>query len=289
MSFKKLALVSAMFAATSGAFAMEALDEEALAATTGQDGITITLATQANLDVIIHDKDGLTGVTGFGTSHTNSGAIVLEGVAISNGAGGDASIAIKIDAGASAAAASDATLNINITTGTLALSLGSLGVANSSREAGTGWGYDAGTLASGLLNLGTLSMNGAVVNVQLGNEPSGDLIAINSTLTGGLTLSNVALNDVAGTVSGGSIRVGALSVTNAGGTALTVDLGINASATGLVVRVDQLGAGTGATAADGMAVTLADVRLGSAAMATIGDIEIRGLNLNGDTITVSGH
>ena len=59
MSFKKLALVTAMFAATSGAYAMEAMDDESMSAATGQDGITIGITTNAlTLDQRIHDRDG---------------------------------------------------------------------------------------------------------------------------------------------------------------------------------------------------------------------------------------
>lgn len=277
MSFKKLALVTAMFAATSGAFAMEAMDEESLAATTGQDGITINLATSANLNVIIHDKDGLTGTAQAGFA--NSGAILLSGITIDNGvANTDANIGITIDAGASVAAANDATLNIGITTGALRVGLGALSVANSAREGGVGWGIDAGTQSATLINLGSISTSGVAMNIQLGNEPQGDLIALNTTLTNGLTLTGVGLNDVN---SGGSISVGTLAVSDAGASAvLVVDLGINATATGLTVRVDTLGTG-------GMDVTMANVVLGGGA--SIGDVEINGLNLTGDTITISGH
>lgn len=271
MSFKKLALVTAMFAATSGAFAMEAMDEESLAATTGQDGITIGLSTQANLDVIIHDKDGF-------ATRTDSGAIVMTGIALSDGAGGDALIDITIDAGASAALANDATLNINVSMGAVQMDLGTLSVANSARTgAGVGWGIDAGTDSGALLNLGTVDLAGVDMNIQLGDEPQGHLIALNTTLTGGLTLTGFALNDVN---SGGSISVGTLQVTNAGGGNLAVDLGIDATATGLAVTVNTLGTG-------GMDVTMANVVLGGGA--SIGDVEIRGLDMTGDVITISGH
>lgn len=277
MSLKKLALVTAMFAATSGAFAMEAMDEESLAATTGQDGITISLATSANLNVIIHDKDGLTGTSQAGFA--NSGAILLSGISIDNGvANTDANIGITIDSGASAALANDATLNIGITTGALRVGLGTLTVANSARETGVEWGIDPGTQSAALLNMGSISTSGVAMNIQLGNEPQGDMIALNTTLTNGLTLTGSSLNDVN---SLGSISVGTLSVSDAGaGANLTVDLGINATATGLTVRVDALGTG-------GMDVTMANVVLGGGA--GIGDVEINGLNLTGDTITIRGH
>ena len=108
---KKLALVSAISMISAGAFAMEAMDDESMAATTGQDGITIkvipgqftdatAMATAAAAgykagpdvkalgiasgykglsvgEIRIHDDDGL-GVQG--TDNTaNSGALVIGG------------------------------------------------------------------------------------------------------------------------------------------------------------------------------------------------------------------
>lgn len=65
---KKLILASAITAASTSAFAMQALDDEALSATTGQDGLTITLGTDINIGALrILDKDGLTGSNVAGT------------------------------------------------------------------------------------------------------------------------------------------------------------------------------------------------------------------------------
>ncbi len=44
---KKLALVSAISMISAGAFAMEAMDDESMAAATGQDGITINIVPDA--------------------------------------------------------------------------------------------------------------------------------------------------------------------------------------------------------------------------------------------------
>lgn len=43
-ALKKLALVSAVSMISAGAFAMEAMDDESMAAATGQDGITIKVS-----------------------------------------------------------------------------------------------------------------------------------------------------------------------------------------------------------------------------------------------------
>lgn len=279
MSLKKLALVTAMFAATSGAFAMEAMDEESLAATTGQDGISIALSTSAAVNVIVHDKDG------FGTL-TDSGAIVLTGIKL-NGAGGvgKAAVDIDIDAGASAATVDDAILNIGVSLGAAQIDLGALSVANSSRTgAGVGWGTDAGTDSGTLLDLGVIDLAaGTTINLQLGNELQGHMIVMDTTLTGGLSLSGVGLNDVGGLITGGSISVGTLNVNNAGASNdLDAIIGVDATTTGLVLTLTQVGDAT-----NGLDVTMANVVLGGGA--GIGDVEIVGLNVNGDTVTVSGH
>ena len=111
---KKLALVSAVSMISAGAFAMEAMDDESMAAATGQDGITILIApgtrtaaeltalgvsaaSQTAIDlttngvpgadgvfkglsinqVVIHDDDGWTVAQGGTAATANSGAIVI--------------------------------------------------------------------------------------------------------------------------------------------------------------------------------------------------------------------
>jgi len=115
---KKLALVSAVSMISAGAFAMEAMDDETMSATTGQDGITILIApaakstadlnalgvsatSQAAIDVAgptgpgadglfkglsiaqinIHDDDGLANAApGSNGTTANSGALVIGGI-----------------------------------------------------------------------------------------------------------------------------------------------------------------------------------------------------------------
>lgn len=121
---KKLALVSAISMISAGSFAMEAMDEETMSATTGQDGITINIVpdaisyTSANAmgvtddtmklistvsggpaplykglsigEIRVHDDDGLGTL---GTDDTaNSGALVIGG-----GADGATAAQIKAD------------------------------------------------------------------------------------------------------------------------------------------------------------------------------------------------
>ena len=79
--------------------------------------------------------------------------------------------------------------------------------------------------------------------------------------------------------------MGALSITDNGGTGdLTTNIGVDVAANGLVITMTQLGDAT-----NGINLTMAGVAMGNASAASIGDVEIIGLNLNGDTIRVSGH
>ena len=128
---KKLALVSAVSMISAGAFAMEAMDDESMAAATGQDGITILIApdskttaevtalgvsatTRAAIDLTtngvpgadgkfkglsiaqinIHDDDGLANnaTLGGNANTVNSGALVIGGNAAGLDRNGDAAV-----------------------------------------------------------------------------------------------------------------------------------------------------------------------------------------------------
>jgi len=125
---KKLALVSAISAISVSAFAMEAMDDEAMATTTGQDGITINIVPDAisrtdaaamgvtaptmNLisnnapaykglsisEIRVHDDDGL-GTLGTDAT-ANSGALVIGGSAAAQDLNADGD---TLDIGESAA------------------------------------------------------------------------------------------------------------------------------------------------------------------------------------------
>ena len=91
--FTKLALVSSM-AISANAMAMQSMDDAALSAATGQDGINIGIGiSKIEIDkVLIHDNDGLTNTTLGGTS--TAGAIVIQG----NGTGLTATKGVVITA-----------------------------------------------------------------------------------------------------------------------------------------------------------------------------------------------
>ena len=111
--FTKLALVSSM-AVSANAMAMQSMDDAALSAATGQDGINIGIGISKIeiAKVLVHDNDGLvysgtaptTGQAGFGGTGTGvagvgAGAIVIKG----NGSGKTSTNGIVIEAPVNAA------------------------------------------------------------------------------------------------------------------------------------------------------------------------------------------
>ena len=366
---KKLALVSAVSMISAGAFAMEAMDDETMAATTGQDGITILVApgtrtttqlgnTAGNLgvsaatlsaldiidaaggntatanntfkaisikQVVIHDNDGWTAAHGGTADTANSGALVIgDGSTIDSTvivANDTAPISILIDSvgdsNGSSNAGGGAMLNVRISTPTLGIKVGSVGIADSYNTGSNGLDDSALTTADAALspddvdNAGAVNGNGnrgriaimngmeiilgaTTINIQLGNESQGSMIAVNAAIVGGLTINNFALNDTAGAVRGGSIGASSLSLVDVGGANLTAGVAVDVGADpvsvtsplgeGLYVTLGQLGHAT-----NGANLTLNNQYLGSNTANDLGDVQMLGLNLNGTTLVIRGH
>ncbi|MCU4503552.1 protein FilA [Acinetobacter sp. WU_MDCI_Abxe161] len=280
--FTKLALVSSL-AISTNAMAMQSMDDAALSAATGQDGINIGIALGAggiSIDkVFIHDNDGLDPATGITGAAATAGAIVVSGVGVTQVDPTTNLLDLKIDS-VGAAGNNGAFLNVAANVGAVNVSVGSIGVGTSgtlnTTTAVRGITETAPTeIISGLdLSLGAIS-----ANVQLGATPQGAMIKVNSALKGGLTLSNFGINDAAG---GGQIVLDKVMVRGAGNTTgdLDVDANISVVPTGLKIQNNS---------AQGMNVYVQGVHLGSNTAASIGDVEIQGLNVGTSTITISGH
>jgi len=357
---KKLALVSAVSMISAGAFAMEAMDDETMSATTGQDGIKINvvLPTIADSDnggtgagaaygdgtvfglsdldatptgtttgapdaayiantifrkglvinqVIVHDGNGLTGL-GLASNPADDGAIL-----IGNGTAADSTviyeegtgatltpIVLEIDATGNAnndASNTDAMLNIKVTLPTLHIKTGAIYVANSN-----GAGVAVDNASAAIMNGNEIVLGASTMNIQLGNENQGGMIVMNTSLTGGLTINNFALNDVGGSVKGGSIAVASMGIKNQSNADLSLGVRIDAADSvsnpgavfgqgavynGLVITLTQFGdnvvAGLG-----GADITMTGVKLGSAAQAALGTVEIKGLQLAGTSLVIMG-
>jgi hypothetical protein len=268
--FKKLVLASAVLAASSSAFAMEAMDDESMSSTTGQDGLTITLDSTINdLAITYVDRDGY-GVSGF----TEAGAVVIGSAA----AGIDLNlvdVVVTIDAGGSAGTASGSgMLNINVGMATSTIGLGNvvIGVADASNTTGSSSvGAVVGILSFDASAALTIAGNANLMNIQLGNEDQGAMIRATANL-GNVTLTGLSINDTS--VGGGSISIGVLELNN-----VQLDASIDVVAGGLqIVSNSSIGE-----------VGMERVVLGGGS--AIGDIYITGLGGVGEssTILVTGH
>lgn len=332
--FTKLALVSSI-AFSANAMAMQAMDDAALSSTTGQDGLSIGLGiSKVTVDkLFVHDNDGLSNTALGGTS--TAGAIVIQGttdaanakeITLTDGSkissadfgvfvganykdGGAflldthnlADLVIDTDAGT--AAKGGAFINVAAQVSGLEIHIGEIGVTASGtqgtatsaiRRGGDSSNYNA--ILSGLgIKTGIMS-----ANVQLGAAPQGAMIKLNSVMQGGLEITDLGILDSSTkgvTGVAGEILIDSIKVANTDSNDLDLKSAISvygASAnTGngflRIVNDD----------AKGIDTYVKGVHLGSAAAASIGDIEVQGLRtyyspaqgqfVPGSVITVSGH
>jgi hypothetical protein len=244
---------------------------------TGQDGINIGITTNnLNLDVYVHDKDGLTGSSLTG----DSGAIVIEGMAINTNGG---EIGIEIDADGNSGAG---VLNVGVSLpNNIEIVTGDLSVADSDRDTGA-WGIVAGTQSNTILKSSTITLGATNLNIQLGNEVQGAMIALDTTITNGITVTNGGLLDANAVPTTPGEDVGilfdSLAIKNNGNADLTVAANVDVVNDGLVVALTTLGD------AGGVDMRIENQRLGAESTNPLGDIEIVGLNLNGTTLRIGG-
>ena len=339
--FTQLALVSAI-AVSGNAMAMQALDDTQLSATTGQDGITLTIKPPVKAftgltagrggviaidHIYVHDNDGAVGAV----TTAAAGAITLDGFAIA----GNQPIVVKIDADGNGAGAGNgnAFLNVNVALPSeLVIRTGDIGVAASNRTSASAASV-RGVLTknSHILDTIDVKLGGAVMNIQLGNEVQAGstgtgnattMIKLSGSVTNGISIIGLSLDDNSGVAAaaaiagvdnsspadgdfddagdvapqaaklgttGGSITIGEILIRDsAGGANLTLATDIDVSANGLILTV-------GGTKTD---IMLSNVVLGGAAAvagvnidttASIGDVEIVGLDMVGAQIAISGH
>lgn len=321
----KLALVSSM-AVSANAMAMQSMDDAALSAATGQDGINIGIALGDNAaldaklgttgnkgilidNVYVHDNDGLAaagnpGDAGYGGT-AKAGAISIQDIVITQtGTGNFLDLVIDTDKGLNSdAATNNAFLNVNATVGAMNVSLGSIGIASSNGDTGiadaTGTGTGTQTAVRGVINTPNeiltgldLSLGSISANVQLGNAPQGAMIKVDSTLNGGLAISNLGINDnsASAVADRGQIYLDNIYVRgqNTGASANSGDITVNAD-----ISVTKDGLVVQSKSDQALNVYVQGVRLGAQATgstnSSIGDIEINGLHAGYSTITIAGH
>ncbi|MEG1696657.1 MAG: pilus assembly protein FilA [Acinetobacter sp.] len=326
--FTKLALVSSM-AISANAMAMQSMDDAALSAATGQDGINIGIGiSKIEIEkVLIHDNNGLTNATLGGTS--TAGAIVIKG----NGTGLTATNGVVITAPMLNATTvdntralashnlADLTIDTDAGTGTngaflnvaaavsgLDIYIGEIGVSGSNAVGSTvRRGNDAANynkILSGL-TIKTGIMN---ANIQLGAAPQGAMIVLNTTMQGGLEIKDLGIVDsstktgtadgTAGNRAAGQIYLDSIRVSDANATNLTVNAAVS-----VVGKEDtnngylRIVTGSGATTPK-TDMYIKGVHLGSQTAGSIGDVEVQGMqtyyfngttNVPGSVITISGH
>lgn len=280
----KLALVSSI-AISANAMAMQAMDDESLSSTTGQDGISIGIKIDGGAitvgQLLIHDNDGLDDTALGGT--TTAGAIVIgkgdatPGVKITQTDPNVNLLNLKLDTDAGTGT-SGAFLNIAATVTGLKAEIGSIGVgASNAKTAGSVVrGTIAGNTVNEILTGLTLELGTVAANIQLGATPQGAMISLNSQIAGGLKLTNLGIKD---NVGGGSIVLDSIQVVKTGQTFLDANAKIGVTTAGLYIT----------PVAQDISAYIGGVRLGSAAASSIGDIEIKGLNMGASTITITGH
>ena len=326
-AFQKLALVSAI-AMTSSVYALEVADDATLAGATGQQGIDIQILLPDNLggtagvhgitigQVNIHDGDGYAAIAG------NSGALQIGDrtagdrvtlscagagcvigatpASIAAGAAGKAGIfaAIDMEGGATP------TLNINVFTPTLTITTGNIYVADSV-DANIGQNAASTQNKIKLLDSMTVTLGGMNLNIQLGTEvqtvASGatTMIKLDSTITGGLTITGFALNDSSSnqTISIGTQKIIGAGPAGPGSSDVVLKAGVDVVAavagppaylSGLQITLDQFGvSGDPTSVGGGVNISMETIKLGSSPV--MGSVELRGLNLNGTQLIIAGH
>ncbi|WP_179993977.1 DUF6160 family protein [Acinetobacter sp. YH1901136] len=343
--FTKLALVSSI-ALTTNAMAMQAMDDTALSATTGQDGLSIGIGiSKIEIEkLLIHDNDGLAakgaaGDAGFGGTG-NAGAIVIKGNGVDGNANKTHGIVIGanyddngaylltsrnladlvIDTDAGSTATGGAFINVAAQVSGLDIKIGEIGVSASNtidpnatniRRGHSDSNYNA--ILSGL-EIKTGKMD---ANIQLGAAPQGAMVKLNTTMVGGLEIKNLGILDnstkekavgAVGTTAittkeAGEIFIESIKIADADSKDLTLNQDIQ------VFNDAYVGGGTTLGKAAHIRIVSNDtgakdqyikgIHLGSRTAASIGDMEVQGLQTyystsqgsytKGAVITISGH
>lgn len=320
-TFTKLALVSSM-ALSANAFAMQAMDDSALSATTGQDGLSIGIGiSKIEIEkLFIHDNDGLNGTI------DNAGAIVIQG----NGIAGDANenfgivvganyddagayllesrnlADLKIDSDAGAGGGNTAFINIAADVSGLDIKIGEIGVTASGvqgsasttstlRRGGVDSNYNA--IISGL----SLKTGPMTANIQLGAAPQGAMIKLNTTMIGGLEINNLGILDnstASAERAAGEIFIESIKIADADANNLTIEQDVRVMGAS-VSNPDDKGYIQMISHGGAKDHYVQGVHLGSRDAASIGDVEIQGMQTYfspaagqyapGAIITIRGH
>ena len=259
-------------------FAMQPLNDQVLAQTTGQDGLTVTLTTAGtSARLLWHDNDGWAG---RGPDSSAGSLILGNDTAAGNFRINAGTTVITVDADAGASGTSPM-LNIGIKLpDQLEFSTGEVFIAKHESN-----GTVSNTVK--IMNDMTVQMHGLNLNMQLGNEAQGNMLLATGVIASGLRINNFGLLDGSASDSTHSygIGIGQILIKDSG--QVNNDLTLK----GIGVDVNSNGLFIGVLQSDDMDIQLRDVRMGNLADNTtsLGNAELRGINLMGSSMTISGH
>lgn len=289
--FNKLVLATAITAASSCSFAMQAMDDESLSAATGQDGITIRLdSSMTDLGIKWIDRDGIVGDAVFG----NSGAVSITPIGVVT-----TDLKIDIDAGGNAGtgAGTDGQLRINVFAGGVTKILlhdgvagaGTVGTVVGVADAGaTGSTIGAITPIISFDKTSELTIDaGMTMQIQLGKRAAGSHFLTASANLAGVTLNAMSIADAVG---GGSIGLGVISLGNiVSNTAIDVVSAANAPVGyGAGLKIDTTGTSIGSIGFENIQLGAPDFVTGTGRNNAIGDVYISNLSAS-NVIYVTGH
>lgn len=284
--FKKIALATAIAAIASSAFAMEALDEETLSATTGQAGLTISMGSNLSVQHLRYtDTDGITAAQAATwtpavvAGYNNRGTLDVANLAISA-----TNITLDLDVGSTTGAdttlgtADDVTsLFVSQSITGLNVSIGQL-TLDSDDVLRTGGALNSRSF--GALNLSDVTLSNSKMRI----TPGGATGAQGVTIANGGGLANISL-DFEYIDDGNSLSLG-------GATGNAADQGINI--VGLDQGTTQIDVVAGGLQLTTGAMTIQSVQLGGStgiqmAGQSIGQVALLGVTVGANTITVRGH
>lgn len=288
-----LTLVASAVLISTQAMALQQMDDAALSATTGQDGISLGIGiSEIKIDKLhVFDSDGLSdkatvpGSTTAITGGTNgAGAITISNLKLTTNAasaltsGNFADITIDTDGGKDG---KSPFINIGAAVTGLNVELDGIKVNNATKDATTGL-MKVGESEAVILDQLSLKTGATTANIQLGNTPQGAMIKLDGSMVGGLEINNLSLKDAS--AGGGSIILGKIKVNDTGSEDLGLKADVAVTTNGLKVTALQ----------NKTDVYVQSVKLGSVASKSIGDIQVSGLQISnangaGAVITVSGH
>jgi len=228
---KKLALASAVLALSTGAFAMEALQDDDMSNATGQAGLTITTnnTSISASQIRYYDADGTTGASTayslFSTIYlTTDGSSTAAPIGdAGSGACGVVATSLK---GCADLFSTGGSININNFSLTEGASTTSIDVGSTGTGAGAVSGLLIGASANSLtVTLGGISVdNGNELDVGRTNQPTysaGGFLATGKDL-GGIALSSINLSQSVMLITPGAVGLDALSGSTMYNSGLTI-------------------------------------------------------------------